>query len=79
MSETDKESPALELATLEQIADELERRYMAVIVAVHRPDPGTMMCKRGNLCVALGLHTELGWFLKEQYDEDELQEMSEDR
>jgi len=80
-----KEQPAhdgrveLQLATLEQIADEMEKRYGTVILGVHRVDPGTAMCKRGDMTTCLGVHQELGWFLKYHYDQVPLGDLGEDR
>jgi hypothetical protein len=58
----------LRFATLDQIVDELERRYGCVLIGIHKVDPGTLMCKRGDITVAWGIHRELEFFLKEHWD-----------
>jgi hypothetical protein len=72
------ESVDLELATLEQIADELAKRYAAVVLAVHRTEPGTLMSKRGDMTICLGAYRELGWWLKQKWDEVECHDPTED-
>ena len=71
------ESVDLELATLDQIADELAKRYDAVVLGVHRTKPGTLMCRRGDGTIAIGIYHELGWWLKEKWDEVECREPTE--
>lgn len=58
----------LQFATLDDIADELERRYGCVLVGIHKIDPGTVMLKRGDITVAWGVHKELEFFLKQHWD-----------
>jgi len=68
----------LRFATLDQIADQLEARYGNVVLAVHRQEPGTLMCKRGDMTTCLGVYRELGWWLKEKWDIVECRDVTED-
>ena len=77
MHPTDYVLAALHDATMDQIVDELEARFGVVVLGVHRLDPGTLMCKRGDITVALGVHRELGWFLREHWDKVPLREPDE--
>ena len=77
MSDT-AQSVDLELATLEQIADELGKRYEAVIVSVHRPKSGTLAVNRGALTLCLGVYYELGRYLDELYDHKAFENATED-
>jgi hypothetical protein len=78
MSEEIAESVDLELATLDQIADELARRYDAVVIAVHRTGLGTMMSNCGDMTICLGAYRELGWWLKQKWDEVECRDPTAD-
>jgi len=55
-------------ATADEIADELERRYKGVVMALWCPREGTLMMKRGEMVIAIGLHWELGRFIRSAYD-----------
>jgi hypothetical protein len=78
MSKEVDESVDLELATLDQIANELAKRYDAVVIAIHRYEPGTLMFKRGDMTICLGAYRELGWWLKQKWDEVECRDQTED-